>query len=216
MTVDRKARRITRYSTTAALTAALMTAVVQLASPATASGSGVFPARIHATRINAKLANEGGALRRGSPVTSAELSQRVSLGGTVLAALADRGTLFGAVYPALSTDGGRHWHIDGPLFYRAAADAPNVTNRLVALGDDTLMAWGSGGNFTKTTTDRGATWYHADFPAGVDSAGVHNGRLTVRALGSRAESGRFPTRRYTSSDGGRIWHRGTQLGSVKY
>ncbi|HEX3898938.1 MAG TPA: hypothetical protein VHW74_07180 [Mycobacteriales bacterium] len=189
-------------------------AVVAIAAPASASGSGAFPATIHATRINVKLANEGGGLHRGSPVAGKVVAQRVSLGGNVRAGLAEGAGVEGAVYPALSTDGGRHWHIDGPLFYRPAADAPNVTSRLAALGDNTLMAWGPGGNFVKTSTDRGAKWFTSNFPVGVHSAAVSNGELTVVALGNPTKSGDFPTRQYASTDGGLVWQRGAKLGQV--
>lgn len=206
------ANRKTQITTAVAGAAAIMA----LAAPASASGSTAFPATIHATRINVRLANEGGGLHRGSPVAGKVVAQRVSLGGDVKAGLAEGAGIGGAVYPALSTDGGRHWHIDGPMFYRPAADAPNVTSRLAALGDNTLMAWGPGGNFVKTTTDRGAKWFTSNFPVGVHSAAVTNGDLTVRALGNPGKSGEFPTREYTSTDGGMVWQRGAQLGMVRY
>jgi hypothetical protein len=91
MTPNRKAQIATA--------AAAVALVIPLASPAAASGSAAFPATIHATRINVKLANAGGALRRGSPVSGKDITQRVSLGGDVLAGLADRGALFGSSTP---------------------------------------------------------------------------------------------------------------------
>jgi hypothetical protein len=196
--------------------AAAMAVLAAVALPASASGTNAFPQTIHATRINVKVANEGSGLHRGSPVSAKVVAQRVNLGGNIRAGLAEGAGVEGAVYPALSNDGGLHWHIDGPLFYRPAADAPNVTSRLAALGDDTLMAWGPGGNFVKTSTDRGAKWFSSNFTVGVHSAAVSNGELTVRALGNPTKSGGFPTRRYVSSDGGLVWHRGAQLGNVKY
>ncbi|HVW81268.1 MAG TPA: hypothetical protein VHB69_10065 [Mycobacteriales bacterium] len=211
MTTRRPTRLAPRYAAVAATAAAL---VLPLATPAAASGPAAFPATIHASRINVKLANEGNKLHRGDAVPAKGVTQRVSLGGDVLAGLAAGPATDEAVYPVLSADSGAHWHIDGPMFYRPAADAPDVTSRLAALGDDTLMAWGPGGNFVKTTTDRGAKWYSSDFPVGVHSAAVTHGELTVRALGNPTRSGRFPTRRYVSTDGGLVWHRGPALGEV--
>ena len=182
-------------------------------TPATAANAGAFPVTIHSAPMTS---SDAAALPRGTAVKAADVTQRVSLGGAVRAGLGDRGSLDGSVYPVISTDGGKRWRIDGPLFYRAAADAPNVTNRLEALGTDTLIAWGSGGNFVKTSTDRGAHWYAANFPVGVYSAGVQATHLVVRAMGNPDRASRFPTRRYTSTDGGRVWHRGAQLGSVRY
>lgn len=191
---------------------AAVAATLLAAGPASAATS-AFPATIHSQLMTG---NPATALPRGAAVKAADVTQRVSLGGEIRAGLGDRGSLEGSVYPVLSTDGGRHWTIDGPLFYRAAADAPDVTSRLDALGHDTLMAWGSGGNFVKTSTDRGAHWYKADFPAGVYSAAVRSGHLVVRATGNPDSSGRFPTRRYASYDGGRVWHRGAAMSPVHY
>jgi len=186
-------------------------AALLASAPAGATGTGAFPATIHSTPMTT---NDAGALARGTAVKAADVTDKVSLGGVVRAGLGDRGALEGSVYPVLSTDGGRHWHIDGPLFYRAAADAPDATDRLAALGHNTLMAWGPG-NFVKTTTDRGHHWYKADFPVGVHSAKVAGGHLVVRALGNPDRAGSFPTRRYASYDGGRIWHRGARMASVR-
>ncbi|HVT21162.1 MAG TPA: hypothetical protein VHE57_07225 [Mycobacteriales bacterium] len=183
------------------------------ATPAGATGFSAFPATIRST---AMTTNDNTALPRGTAVKASDVTQKVSLGGDVRAGLGDRGSLFGSVYPVLSTDGGAHWRIDGPRFYRAAADAPDVTTRLASLGHHTLIAWGRGGNFVKTTTDRGRHWYQADFPAGVYSAHVHAGRLIVRAIGDPGPSGRFPTRRYSSYDGGRLWHRGHRMAAIHY
>jgi hypothetical protein len=202
------ARSLIRCVVTPSAVAATLLAV----TPAAATGSSAFPATIRSTPMTA---NDANALPRGTAVKAADVTQRVSLGGAVRAGLGDRGSLSGSVYPVLSTDGGRHWRIDGPLFYRAAADAPDVTTSLAALGHDTLMAWGSGGNFVKTSTDRGAHWYKADFPVGVYSARVASGHLVVRAEGNPDRAGRFPTRRYSSYDGGRVWHRGAAMGTVR-
>ncbi len=188
-------------------------ATLLAAAPAVATTATAFPATIHSTPMTG---NDFAALARGTAVKAADVTQKVSLGGATRAGLGDRGSLAGSVYPVISTDGGTHWRIDGPLFYRAAADAPDVTTRLAALGHSTLMAWGRGGNFVKTTTDRGAHWYKADFPAGVYSAAVRSGHLVVRATGNPDRSGNVPTRRYASYDGGRIWHRGARAASVHY
>lgn len=188
-------------------------AALLAAAPAAAATATAFPATIHSKPMTT---NDAAALARGTAVKAADVTQKVSLGGTTRAGLGDRGSLAGSVYPVISTDGGTHWRIDGPLFYRAAADAPDVTTRLAALGHSTLMAWGRGGNFVKTSTDRGLHWYKAGFPAGVYSAHVNAGKLLVRATGDPNRSGRFPTRRYSSHDGGRTWHRGARLASVRY
>jgi len=119
--------------------------------------------------------------------------------------------MFGVVYPVLSRDGGRSWHIDGPRFYRAAADAPDVTQRLIVTTDGTLVAWGRGGDFVKITTDLGRDWFEAGFPTGVYSVHSHGRAIIVRALGNSlplgSRDGPFATWDYRSSDNGRRWRR---------
>lgn len=166
--------------------------------------------------MNVKADDAGGALKPGARIKADEVGHRVSLGRGVIAGLADRGALFGSVYPALSGDRGVRWKIDGPRFASAAADGANTTDHLAALNRTTLMAWGDGGVFVKTTTDRGKHWYEADFTSGVKGAATHGRRLFVRALGEQNSNGRFPTRRYVSTDRGRIWHRGRKLPAVSY
>lgn len=189
-----------------------LTAVVGAQTVASAHTSSAFPRTIHSTRLHPTSA--GSELKPGTPITAAEIGQHASLGGNAIAGLADRGALFGSVYPALSTDGGSHWAIDGPRFYVAAANGPNVTDHIEAMNANTVIAWGHGGNFVKTTSDRGKHWYAANFPVGVEDAGTFNGHLTVRALGDPNAHGRFPTRRYNSSNDGRTWHRGRKLPPV--
>jgi hypothetical protein len=177
-----------------------------VALPIAHAGTPAFPRTIHSVRMAASEVDPPQALKPGTPIKASAVSNRVHLTGRVLAGLADQGAESGAVYPALSKDNGATWTIDGPQFYRAAADAPNVTSRLEALGHETLIAWGPGGNFVKTTTDRGKHWREANFPDGVKHAGINDGHLTVRALGNETASGHIKTRPYTSTTG-KTWHR---------
>jgi hypothetical protein len=176
------------------------------ALPIAHASAPAFPRTIHSVRMPASKVDPPEALKPGTPVNASTVTNRVHLTTTIVAGLADKGAEAGAVYPALSQDDGTTWTIDGPLFYRAAADAPNVTSRLEALGRHTLIAWGPGGNFVKTSTDRGEHWRDANFPDGVEHAGTAHGHLTVQALGNQTSSGHTKTRRYTSQTG-RIWHR---------
>src|SRR5579863_6423917 len=89
-------------------------------------------------------------------------------GGDVITTVASNQTVFGlaqlplvppATYPVISTDGGKSWHVDGPLFHIDAADGPGTTSSIGALGSDGAYAWGEGGNVVKVTTDGGMQWW---------------------------------------------------------
>jgi hypothetical protein len=141
----------------------------------------------------------------GTKVSAADIGARAATSDGVVYGLADQGTDFGEVWPAISTDSGKSWRIDGPLFYYAAADAPAATDSIGARGGDMAWAWGWGGNFVKVTTDRGRQWWAADLPAGVDTVTWRNGQLQVRALGNLTANGQFQSFLYISPDDGRTW-----------
>jgi len=134
----------------------------------------------------------------------------------VIFGLADQGGLLGETYPAISTDSGKHWRIDGPRFDYAAATGPSTTTSIGTRGPEMAWAWGDGGNFVKVTTDGGRLWWSADFPAGVYSVTWRQGHLQVRALGDQTAGGQFPTFLYISPDNGRTWNLLSRLGNVPY
>jgi hypothetical protein len=139
-------------------------------------------------------------LAPGTRVSGASIGVRTAGAGRVLYGLADQGAMMGTVWPAISTDAGRHWRIDGPLFSYAGADGAAATDAIGARGASMAWAWGGGGNLVKVTTDSGRQWWLADFPAGVSSVRWQAGHLTVWAL--RPGSG---VSRYVSPDNGRTW-----------
>lgn len=120
----------------------------------------------------------------------------------VIFALADRGPLFGQVYPAISSDGGQSWHVDGPRFWYAAAQAPNVTSTIGALAPNWAYAWGQGGNFVKVTHDGGAHWWVTDFTDGVRRVEAKGRTLRAWEHGSDVSE---PFIVYVSSDYGLSW-----------
>jgi hypothetical protein len=120
------------------------------------------------------------------------------------------------VYPAISTNDGASWTIEGPRFARAGACGSCTTNRLIVSQHRTLLAWGRGGRFVHTTTDQGKHWFQASFAGGVISVSASGHRLVARARGNETANGKFPTRQYTSVDKGRTWRRGGALASVAH
>jgi hypothetical protein len=132
------------------------------------------------------------------------------------------GMLFGlavfqelATYPAMSTDGGAIWRIDGPPFSNAGADAPAFTSTVGALGANGAYFWGQGGNAVKVTLDEGLHWWIAGFGAGVYKVSASHGTLRTIALGNQVSCTDFQAFLYVSTDSGRIWNFHGQLRDVR-
>jgi len=121
----------------------------------------------------------------------------------------------GATYPAISTDGGAIWRIDGPRFYVAAAQAANATSNVGALGTSGAYFWGQGGNFVKITTDEGTHWWITGFAAGVFKVSVTHGTLRTIALGNQLQDGDFQAFLYVSTNSGSTWSFHSQLPNVR-
>jgi hypothetical protein len=120
----------------------------------------------------------------------------------VIFALTEKGRLQGTVYPAISTDSGKQWRIDGPVFYYAnATDGAGATTSLGAGAPDFAYAWGENGNFVKVTADGGGQWWETSFGYGVKSVKMTHGALSARAYGSKG----LTTFVYASVDHGRTW-----------
>ncbi|MGE5226096.1 MAG: hypothetical protein ACM3OO_04400 [Planctomycetaceae bacterium] len=101
----------------------------------------------------------------GTPLADSTIGRTAAATNELVFGLADRHQLFGFVFPAISTDGGHTWQLDGPCFYYAAAQGPAATTKIGALGPNWAYAWGRGGNFVKVTHDGGAHWFAANLPS---------------------------------------------------
>ena len=121
-----------------------------------------------------------------------------------------------AMYPAISTDGGATWRIDGPQFWVAAAQAGNVTTNVRALGAHGAYFWGQGGNTVKVTNDRGRHWWVTGFAAGVYTVSASHGTLRTVAFGKQVNGGPdFQAFLYVSEDSGHTWKLHGELPNVK-
>jgi len=109
-------------------------------------------------------------------------------------------------YPAVTTDGGKTWQVDGPILHVAAADGAAAVTAMGAAPPDTAFAWG-GGSAVDVTTDGGTHWYAAFLGDGVVGvADVDSAVLTAVVDGPFPLSGAPPLWLYQSRDGGRRWN----------
>lgn len=108
-------------------------------------------------------------------------------------------------YPAISTDRGATWQIDGPFFWVAAADGAGETHNIGALGGSGAYFWGQGGNVVKVTTDKGLHWWATGFAGGVDKVSASKGILHTIALGDQASCSTFEAFSYVSKNSGHTW-----------
>lgn len=109
-------------------------------------------------------------------------------------------------YPAVTLDGGHTWRINGPMLYRAAADAGQVVSEIGAAPPDTVFIWGSG-NVIDFSPDGGMNWCEANMGGSVLSMGASSASSVWAILGSPPVTGQSsgPTTTYISDDGGRTW-----------
>jgi hypothetical protein len=115
-----------------------------------------------------------------------------------------------AQYPALSTDGGRSWRIDGPQVHVDAADGPEGVGYVGAAGPRTF-----GSSAVDVTTDDGRTWWET-FLGELVMAVVPGPRSELVAYAQQSVSNDrlnpAVAWQYVSRDGGRHWGLGTGLG----
>lgn len=108
-----------------------------------------------------------------------------------------------AQYPALTTDGGRTWRIDGPQFHVDAADGPEAVTAVGAATSRTLYAYGS--SAVDASRDRGTTWWQTLFD-GLVVAVVPNAQSHLVAYVQQSTTAHgAQTLQYVSRDGGRHW-----------
>lgn len=151
----------------------------------------------------------------GTPVPKADIVATAADSQRVVFGLAVYRVLMGATYPAISTDHGATWRIDGPRFYVAAAQAASVTGDVGALGPHGAYFWGQGGNSVEVTTDEGAHWWITGFAAGVYKVSATRGSLRTVALGDQVRGGAFQAFLYVSANSGKTWNLHGQLRNVK-
>lgn len=117
-----------------------------------------------------------------------------------------------AQYPAITTDGGLTWRIDGPQLHVDAADGPEGVGYVGTLGPHTFFAYGS--SVVDVTIDSGRTWWETYMGELVMAVvpGFRN-HLVAYVQQSVSNSGHpAVTWQYVSRDGGRHWRYSSALG----
>ncbi len=172
-------------------------------SPA-AKTSALLPSVIKAKPLVTNAPSGGVAwLAPGTVVSATELSEKTPATAQIHFALANQGNLSSEAYPAISTDGGRTWRIDGPLFWYAAAQGAAAVGSVGAAPPNYAYFWGQGGNAIRVTHDGGAHWYQSWFGAGVNLVTAHGRVLWARVFGEQGSG----THLYVSTDYGLTWVR---------
>lgn len=180
------------------------------AAAASTTTAPIAPQRLVAHRMRPRP----GAIPRGTRVISQHLfTPRVFPTARTGFALADGES---AQYPALSTDGGATWRIDGPQLHVDAADGPEGVGFVGTAGPRAFFAYGS--SVIDATTDGGRSWWETFAGELVMSVvpGPHRGELIAFVQQSVSNQRLDPavTWQYVSRDGGRTWSYSTALGGV--
>jgi hypothetical protein len=144
--------------------------------------------------------------------SSAVFGVRVFLNAKEGVALADGNN---AEYPALSTDGGQVWRIDGPPLHVDAADGAEAVGSVGIAGPRTFFAYGS--SVVDVTTDRGRTWWETYLGENVVVVVPSNGNELLAYVEQSVNHQHLnpaATWQYISRDGGRHWHYSTQFAGI--
>jgi hypothetical protein len=149
----------------------------------------------------------------GTPVPGHDLTASVSDTGKLKFGLA---TLPSSTqtYPAISTNGGITWRVDGPLFHVNALQGASVVDSSGALSSQGAYFWGRGGNLIWITSDEGVHWWTAAFGAGVDDLSSRNGTLEAVVFGAQVRPTALQRFLYVSTNSGKTWQLRRQLADL--
>jgi hypothetical protein len=191
-----------------------------LAAGATVLGPSVLGAASAATRGHAAAAPtppavvsgtlikpQPGTPAAGTTVPAKDLGQRYFTSSSFGVALAGTGQ---SQSPAVTTNGGKTWTLNGPALHLDAAQAPLVVVYMGAVNRRTLFAYG-GGQTVDATGDGGKHWYRAilgDLVAAVVPG--FQGQLIAFVQSSAGNTA--VTWQYVSKNGGKTWRYDSNLG----
>jgi hypothetical protein len=202
-------RNLTRVLLPAVVVAMCGTALAQASGSSVLARSAAGPS----ATLTASLITSSplGTLKPGTAVRARTLGTRVftdSIHGFALAT-----ERFGAAYPAVTTNGGKTWRINGPVLHVPAAQAPFAVTHVGAANATTYFAWGA--QSIDATSDSGRHWWRTlvnDSALAV----VATGRTLIAMVDAAPAggTGSATTSVYLSSDGGHHWRLTHQLQGV--
>jgi hypothetical protein len=117
-------------------------------------------------------------------------------------------------YPAISTNGGTTWKVDGPLFHVDALQGASAVLSSGTLPPRGAYFWGRGGDLIWLTYDEGAHWWNVAFGAGVDELSARHGTLEVVVFGAQVRTTALQRFLYVSSNSGKTWRVRRQLADL--
>jgi hypothetical protein len=117
-------------------------------------------------------------------------------------------------YPAISTNGGTTWRVDGPLFHVDALQGASVVASSGVLPPHGAYFWGRGGNLIWITYDEGAHWWKVVLGAGVDDLSSRNGTFEAVVFGAQVRGTALQRFLYLSTDSGKTWRVRRQLADL--
>ena len=145
-------------------------------------------------------------------VPKADITVACPASGTLFFGLAFFSHRGGSTYPAISTDGGKDWRVDGPVFHQNAAQGALAVGSIGILGPESAYFWGAGGNAVRVTTDGGLHWQQTWFGAGAKIVSFDRGTMYAVAFGNEVDGGSTVERfLYASTDSGEMWQLRGQL-----
>jgi hypothetical protein len=120
----------------------------------------------------------------------------------------------GETFPARTTDGGRTWQIDGPVFHVPAADGPAGVSYAGIASPRIYFAYGS--SVVDVTTNSGKSWWQAGLGELVLAVVAQQHQLVAvvqHQTSATSQSLTSVSWVYVSRDGGRHWRYDSRLGA---
>ncbi len=155
-----------------------------------------------------------GPVNSGTLVTSAELKKNGSFQRTYSG---DVG--YGLLvidpyqYPAITTDHGKHWRVDGGyfgVFNSSVMGSGVLATDILAVGKTDAIAYNDGRlpaplSAIRVTTDSGKAWFVASLPGSVRLVSVWRGVTLLITIAVTSPNRSDGTRDYVTTNGGGTW-----------
>jgi hypothetical protein len=117
-------------------------------------------------------------------------------------------------YPAISTNGGMTWRVDGPLLHVDALQGASMVASSGVLPPHGAYFWGRAGNVIWTTYDKGAHSWTAAFSAGVEDLSSRNRTFEAVVFGAQVRGTALQRFLYVSTNSGKTWKLRRQLADL--